>query len=91
MLGSKKNLFCKTDNGGMRESFRAYKQQVSANGEASLPGLSKYTSDQLYFMSYARVWCETKTVGSLVTQLMMDPHPPAKVNKKTLEGFSCFV
>ena len=71
-----------TDNGGMRESFRAYKQQLSTNGEASLPGLSKYTSDQLYFMSYGRVWCETKTVSALVSQLMMDPHPPAQVLAK---------
>jgi predicted metalloendopeptidase len=67
------------DNGGMRESLRAYRNQLSPNGEASLPGLSKYTNEQLFFMSYARVWCETKTVGALIHQLMGDPHPPAQV------------
>lgn len=47
--------------------------------EPSLPGLSSYSGDQLFFMSYAHVWCETKTLGSLVSQLAQDPHPPSQV------------
>lgn len=44
------------DNGGLREAFHAYKLYVKRNGkEQRLPGLEKYTNDQLFFMSYGNV------------------------------------
>jgi predicted metalloendopeptidase len=42
----------------------------------SLPGLTQYDSDQLFFMSFGTLWCETKTLGALASQLTGDPHPP---------------
>ncbi len=34
---------------------------------------------KLFFLGYARGWCETKTLGALITQLAIDPHPPAQI------------
>jgi predicted metalloendopeptidase len=34
---------------------------------------------KLFFIGYARGWCEAKTLGDLVGQLQGDPHPPAMV------------
>ncbi len=45
----------------------------------SLPALAEYNVEQLFFMSYASMWCETKTLESLVSQLTGDPHPPHSV------------
>ena len=63
----------------MRESWRAYKTMLEKTGkkaEPSLPGLAQYSSDQLFFMSYAALWCEAQTFMALVSQLSSDPHPP---------------
>ncbi|CAF0971893.1 unnamed protein product [Brachionus calyciflorus] len=45
------------DNGGVKESFRAYVRWAKKNGpEKILPGLP-YTQEQLFFINYAQVWC----------------------------------
>jgi predicted metalloendopeptidase len=67
------------DNGGVRESFRAYSYYVAANGgEQLLPGLEKFTPEQLFFISYANVWCGTETPAGLENQLLTDPHSPGR-------------
>ena len=47
------------DNGGLREGFRAYKKflsrEMAGEAEQALPGLQKYTSDQMFFISFAQV------------------------------------
>ena len=47
------------DNGGLREGFRAYKKflsrEMDGETEQALPGLQKYTSDQMFFISFAQV------------------------------------
>ena len=66
------------DNGGIHEAYLAYKASVGGDptSEPTLPGLSKYNSEQLFFMSYASLWCETKTVKALIAQLGSDVHAP---------------
>lgn len=45
------------DNGGIKESFRAYKKWSKKYGEEPLlPGLN-YNQEQLFFINFAQVWC----------------------------------
>lgn len=67
------------DNGGIRETFRAYTRSVESLGsEPSLPGLTQFTPQQMLFISYAQVWCEIQTPESLLGQVLSDPHSPGK-------------
>ena len=65
------------DNGGLRQAFRAYKLFVEANGaEPKLPGLEKFTAEQLFFLSYANSWCSNETPEELENQVKVDMHTP---------------
>lgn len=66
------------DNGGLREAWRAYNHHLANNGnsEPSLPGLSKYNNKQIFFMSYASMWCTVQDVQYTIGQLVQDVHPP---------------
>ncbi|BFZ10851.1 hypothetical protein BsWGS_13890 [Bradybaena similaris] len=46
------------DNGGIKQSFRAYRNLIKRQGseEPRLPGL-KLTHNQVFFLSFAQVWC----------------------------------
>ena len=44
------------DNGGLRESVRAYRNYIKRNGpEKKIPGLEDYTSEQLLYLAFANV------------------------------------
>ena len=64
------------DNGGIKESYRAYKKWEEKNGkEPLLPGL-KYNQDQLFFINYAQVWCAKMTDQALDKLVMTNVHAP---------------
>jgi endothelin-converting enzyme len=62
------------DNGGLKAAFHAY-QKFSAT-DPPLPGLN-LTQDQLFFLSFAQVWCSSNLKETLVLQIQNDPHVPA--------------
>ncbi|CAB0041351.1 unnamed protein product [Trichogramma brassicae] len=67
------------DNGGLREAYKAYQLWKSKHGdEPLLPGFSNFTHEQLLFMSYAHMWCESYTSYALVWMLQ-DSHCPGHV------------
>lgn len=45
------------DNGGIKQAFKAYRSYISRLGfeENRLPGLEKYSNDQIFYISYAQV------------------------------------
>jgi endothelin-converting enzyme len=43
-----------------------------------LPGLDNYTPEQLFFISYGRLWCTMMTPGALVDYIGSNPHSPGK-------------
>ncbi|XP_064456106.1 endothelin-converting enzyme 1-like isoform X2 [Ornithodoros turicata] len=45
------------DMSAIRFSFSAYKEDPNSEAEPVLPGFEDYTSDQLYFLSFASIWC----------------------------------
>ncbi|XP_046994653.1 neprilysin-4-like [Schistocerca americana] len=67
------------DNGGLRQAYHAYRSYVERNGpEPRLPGLEQFTPDQLFFLGFATVWCESTTSESLLQEVLSDPHSPHK-------------
>ncbi|PSN56810.1 hypothetical protein C0J52_02674 [Blattella germanica] len=67
------------DNGGLRESVRAYHNFVARNGpEAILPGFQNYTHDQLLYLAFANVWCSTGTKEAELLRLN-DVHSPPRL------------
>ncbi|OQV17916.1 Neprilysin-11 [Hypsibius exemplaris] len=49
------------DNGGLKESYNAYrmyrKEKLNDTDEPRLPGFETFNSDQMFYLSYAQVWC----------------------------------
>ncbi|KAA0200661.1 hypothetical protein HAZT_HAZT003074 [Hyalella azteca] len=67
------------DNGGIREAFLAYQRYVDRNGvEPALPGLDEFTSEQLFYLEFANLWCESRTESSIMRQLRSDGHSPGR-------------
>jgi len=71
------------DNGGLVAAYRAYKNVVNFKGpDATLPGslVGQFSHDQLFFLSFAQVWCEPGTLNPVdeYFQLLLDPHSPSK-------------
>jgi len=66
------------DNGGIKETFRAYERLVRTYGpEPILPGLG-YSQRQLMWLSGASVWCNVRRPASLKNQVLTDPHSPSQ-------------
>nr|CAH0110462.1 unnamed protein product [Daphnia galeata] len=67
------------DNGGLREAFRAYQNYVATNGqEKRLPGLERYTPEQMFFLSYANIWCSNQTPENLEYRILYGVHSPGR-------------
>ncbi|XP_071446773.1 neprilysin-1-like [Hetaerina americana] len=63
------------DNGGIRQAFLAYHRFVQKHGpEPRLAGLEAFTPEQLFYLGFAMVWCESSTPESLLQEVLSDPH-----------------
>ncbi|TFK10284.1 Metalloendopeptidase-like protein PEX [Platysternon megacephalum] len=67
------------DNGGLREAFRAYRKWIEEKRqgveEALLPGI-EFTHNQLFFLSYAHVRCNSFRPESAREQIYTGVHSP---------------
>uniref|UniRef100_A0A182JER4 Uncharacterized protein n=1 Tax=Anopheles atroparvus TaxID=41427 RepID=A0A182JER4_ANOAO len=64
------------DNGGLKQSYRAYRKWVGQHGsEADLPGLNM-THDQLFFLNYAQIWCGSMRPEDALTKIRSSVHSP---------------
>ncbi|KAG0276182.1 hypothetical protein BGZ95_007863 [Linnemannia exigua] len=72
------------DNGGIKYSFAAWQDVFNSDPQGithknfKLPGLEKYTPEQMFFISYARTWCEKSIPEKVADQLQNDSHSPPK-------------
>uniref|UniRef100_A0A8C4QTG2 Endothelin-converting enzyme 1 n=1 Tax=Eptatretus burgeri TaxID=7764 RepID=A0A8C4QTG2_EPTBU len=66
------------DNNGLNSAFRAYEEWLKKNGEEqTLPGLD-FTNRQLFFLSFAQIWCAVRTPESEHEGLLADVHSPPR-------------
>ncbi|KAF9102014.1 hypothetical protein BGX27_011229, partial [Mortierella sp. AM989] len=72
------------DNGGLKKSFEAWQARFKSDPRGKkyknhlLAGLEDYSREQLYYMSFARIWCSQRRPASAIESLRTDPHAPAK-------------
>jgi len=69
------------DNGAISQAYQAYKnfQLKQGKEEQKLPGLQKYTNDQMFFISWAQTWCtKYNNLEELKQTLVADAHAPGK-------------
>ncbi|KAL6445044.1 hypothetical protein ACFW04_002160 [Cataglyphis niger] len=70
------------DTMGLQASYRAYQRRERECGKPDtvLPGLEEITNDQLYFLSFANIWCEA-TIDSNTTLMhaKMDVHSTGRL------------
>ncbi|XP_023018621.1 M13 family metallopeptidase neprilysin 1 [Leptinotarsa decemlineata] len=85
------------DNGGLKQSFRAYRKWVSQHGEEpDLPGLN-LTHDQLFFLNYAQIWCGSMRPEDALTKVRSSVHSPGPIrvlgplsnSKDFAEAYKC--
>ncbi|KAJ4488470.1 hypothetical protein J3R30DRAFT_3654706 [Lentinula aciculospora] len=66
---------------GLIQAYRAWTAQFTQSHEAGneylLPGLP-YTREQLFFISFARVWARSMKPAAAVQRIRTDPHSPSK-------------
>jgi len=69
------------DNGGLKAAFRAFTSLTEQDRnwrDGSLPGMN-LTENQLFFLSFAQVWCDVSTVKSENYSVMDDAHSPPRL------------
>lgn len=63
----------------MYEAIGAYRSWVKDNGvEKTLPGLGKYSGEQLFFISFANIWCGNERMEYLRKIILSDEHAPGR-------------
>ncbi|XP_077499038.1 neprilysin-1-like [Amblyomma americanum] len=65
------------DNGGVRVAFATYRRLSECGATEIIPGLEDFSPEQLYFISYALVWCAS-TRDEIKNEVMSDVHSPHK-------------
>ncbi|KAG0207954.1 hypothetical protein BGX28_000967 [Mortierella sp. GBA30] len=72
------------DNGGLKTSFEAWQTRFNSDPHGNkyknhlLSGLEDYSREQLFYLSFARVWCSDRRAASAIEGLRTDVHAPAK-------------
>ncbi|CAF1195796.1 unnamed protein product [Rotaria sp. Silwood1] len=64
------------DIGGLKEAFFAYQDWVRLRGteEKKLPGLQKYSPEQLFFINFGYMWCSKITDELTLAYILQDVH-----------------
>ncbi|XP_072047744.1 neprilysin-like [Amphiura filiformis] len=64
------------DNGGLKESFKAYMENEYAN--IMLPGFDEYTPEQLFYLNFAQVWCSAYRPEGVDSAILTGVHSPGR-------------
>ncbi|KKK12809.1 hypothetical protein AOCH_007217 [Aspergillus ochraceoroseus] len=64
------------DAGGLGAAYHAWKKHDESHPDRHLPGLTKFSKEQLFFMSYANWWCSKTSPEAAQRAIYVDPHAP---------------
>ncbi|KAL9561383.1 hypothetical protein ACKAV7_014738 [Fusarium commune] len=80
------------DAGGVVSSFAAWKKLEKEEGKAkSLPGLTGFTPEQLFFVKWGQLWCQNRPPAMALKQVLEDVHSPGGARiKLTLDNSAEF-
>ncbi|ORZ37720.1 hypothetical protein BCR44DRAFT_57418 [Catenaria anguillulae PL171] len=67
------------DNGGVSQSWAAWRAATKDQADVRLPGLPATTQEQLFFLGFAHVWCGKMRPEASLNQIRTDPHSPGFV------------
>ncbi|XP_063995293.1 neprilysin-1-like isoform X2 [Diachasmimorpha longicaudata] len=68
-----------SDSTGLKLTWDAYKIFREKEGTTpKIPGLEKFTDDQIFFITYANAWCSSEDQDYLKQYGNIDEHSPAK-------------
>jgi predicted metalloendopeptidase len=72
--------FTFSDIGGQLAAYNAYrtyvKKELNGKEEDLLPGLERFTPNQIFWITYGFSWCMTQTDENLAHQLLTNEHAP---------------
>jgi endothelin-converting enzyme len=85
------------DAGGLASSFAAWQKREKASPNQLLPGLERYTKEQMFYISYANWRCGKTRTAQAVQNVYSDPHSPTGIreigalanSKGFREAFNC--
>lgn len=67
------------DNGGLKVAYHAYKAWKEKNGdEAHLPGFEAYSSQKMFWISFASIYCTKYQPEYLKSKVLTDKHAPVE-------------
>ncbi|XP_076750419.1 membrane metallo-endopeptidase-like 1 [Xylocopa sonorina] len=91
-----------SDTMGVRTAFKAYKRREIINGkpDSALPGLETFSNDQLFFLSFANLWCtrdKSDEIDRLIIEAKLYQHSIARLrsigslsnNQDFADAYSC--
>lgn len=70
------------DAGGLKISLYAFKRYVDKESPCTIPGFEHFSTDQIFFMAYAAVYCTNESEQEYIDDFLSDEHSPqpARVN-----------
>ncbi|CAF4189030.1 unnamed protein product [Adineta steineri] len=68
------------DDAALKQAFFAYQQwaKTHKNVDKKLPGLTKYSIEQMFFMNFGHAWCTKMTDDAAYSYLVLDKHSPTQ-------------
>ncbi|CAF0826080.1 unnamed protein product [Adineta steineri] len=68
------------DDAALRQAFFTYQQwaKTHKNVDKKLPGLTKYSIEQMFFLNFGHVWCTKMTNETAHLYINRDVHSPAQ-------------
>ncbi|CAF3298795.1 unnamed protein product [Rotaria socialis] len=63
---------------GLKQAFFAYQKwaETHKNVDKKLPGLTKYSAEQMFFLNFGHIWCKKMSVGAAYSYILQDTHSP---------------